>query len=136
MVEAPVAEVAGLLLAVRPGPVGPDNLWLLDGSHAGSLSGGPERFTLHAPGHTMTVEVSRNALALQGSWWYRGEYLLRLHPRGTRLVHRVLNVARRSRWAVPMANRFFVGFEDGTRKAVGDLLRRTGDRLGRPAYPE
>ncbi|WP_248964234.1 hypothetical protein [Sphaerisporangium perillae] len=36
------------LPAVRPGPIGPRNLWPLDGSYQGILSGGPERFTVRS----------------------------------------------------------------------------------------
>lgn len=35
--------------------------------------------------------------------------------------------------AVPLANRFFVGFEDAVRGDFHDLLRRLGERLGRAA---
>ncbi|GAA4218439.1 hypothetical protein FHR32_004609 [Streptosporangium album] len=136
VIEAPADRVADLLLAARPGPIGPDNLWLLNGSHQGNLSGGPERFTAHFAGHTMTVEVRKNLLALQGGWWYRGEYLIEPHPLGTRLVHRVFNVAQRGRWGVPLANRFFIGFRAGLRKNTGDLLDRVGEQLGCAAHLE
>jgi hypothetical protein len=52
---------------------------------------------------------------IQGGWWYRGEYELTTQTGGTRVTHRVFNVAKVGRWAVPMANRFFIGFERQTR---------------------
>ncbi|GAA3000971.1 hypothetical protein [Streptosporangium longisporum] len=135
VVGAPPGEVGRLLLTVRPGPVGPDNLWLLT-AHGGVVSGGPERFTLSTPAHAMTVEVTGNGgdtIAVQGGWWYRGEYTVTPHPEGTLVTHRVRNVANRWRWGVPLANRFFVGFRRDTRAGFADGLRRIGDELGCPA---
>ncbi|MEU4829888.1 hypothetical protein [Streptosporangium sp. NPDC023615] len=143
VVEAPPDRVGRLVLAVRPGPVGPDNLWLLT-AHGGVVSGGPERFTLGTPAHAMTVEVSGSGgngregvdtIAFQGGWWYRGEYTVAPHPRGTLLTHRVRNVATRWRWGVPLANRFFVGFRRDTRRGFAEALRLIGDELGCPARP-
>ncbi|MDH2429249.1 hypothetical protein [Sphaerisporangium sp. TRM90804] len=129
VIEAPVGQVAELL-AVRPGPVGPRTLWLLDGSYQGTVHGGPERFTVRSEGHTMTVEAREGFVAVQGGWWYRGEYLLQPHPRGTRLVHRVFNVARRGRWSVPLANRLFIGYGDNLRTTTRALLARAGTHFG------
>jgi hypothetical protein len=129
VIEAPVERVAALLLRVRPGPVGPGNCFLL-ADYGGTLTGGPERFTLAAPGHSMTVEVGPGRLAVQGGWWYRGEYHLTPDPRGTRLVYRVHNVAERMRWGVPLANRFFIGLRPSVRQAVAGLLGRVGAELG------
>ncbi|GAA0395196.1 hypothetical protein Acor_64910 [Acrocarpospora corrugata] len=128
VIEAPADRVSALLLAVRPGQVGPDNCWLLT-SHGGVLTGGPERFTLTTPSHSMTVEVGPSWLAAQGGWWYRGEYHIKPHPNGTELVHRVLNAAEWMRWGVPLANRFFVGFEATTRQGFASLLDRVTAEL-------
>lgn len=70
-IEAPVERVERLMLAVRPGPVGPDNAWLMSQT-GGTIEGGPERFTLRRAGHAMTVEVVGQTFAMQGGWWYRG----------------------------------------------------------------
>lgn len=86
-------------------------------------------FTAHMTAHTMTVEVDETTIALQGGWWYRGEYTLTPHPEGTLLSHRVLNVAQRMRWGVPLANRFFIGREEGQRDGFTALLGRIGDEL-------
>ncbi|SDY13262.1 hypothetical protein SAMN05421504_104612 [Amycolatopsis xylanica] len=56
------------------------------------------------------VDRERRMVALQGGWWYRGEYTVDDHPAGTLVTHRVFNVARRARWSVPLANRLFIGF--------------------------
>ena len=61
------------------------------------------------------AETGDGIFFLQGGWWYRGEYALAPDPHGTRVTHRVFNVAEASRWAVPLANRFFIGFEKQTR---------------------
>ncbi|WP_219510123.1 hypothetical protein [Nonomuraea ceibae] len=119
VVEAPVATVWAAVA---------DEL-LPDGRRTG-------RFTVQdAPGHTTTVEVRDRTLAFQGGWWYRGEWSVEPHPQGALLVHRVFNVARVARWAVPPANRMFVGFAAATRTAFLDALARTGRRLGCPTRP-
>ncbi|GAA3309592.1 hypothetical protein [Nonomuraea dietziae] len=56
-------------------------------------------------------------LAHQGGWWYRGEWSVEPHPRGALVVHRVYNVAEWMRWAVPLANQFFISYEEATREA-------------------
>jgi hypothetical protein len=135
VVETSPERVADLLLAVRPGPIGGRNAWLLSATGAtGTLSGGPRVFTAHMTAHSMTVEVDESTLGLQGGWWYRGEYTVAPHPQGTLLSHRVLNVAQRMRWGVPAANRFFIGREKGQRDGLTTLLGRIGDELGCAAY--
>ncbi|MBX6382227.1 MAG: hypothetical protein IRZ07_04505 [Microbispora sp.] len=131
VVEAPIERVAGLLLRVRPGPVGPGNCFAL-AEHGGTLTGGPDRFVLAAPGHTMTVEVGPDRLAAQGGWWYRGEYRLAPDPAGTLLVHQVRDVAERMRWAVPLANGFFRRLGPQTRDGFAVLLDRVGAELNCP----
>lgn len=75
-------------------------------------------------------QTDGHTIAYQGGWWYRGEFSLAPDPEGTRVVHRVYNVADRMRWGVPLANRFFVGFDDQVRTAFADVLARMGGRLG------
>ena len=69
------------------------------------------------------------AAAIQGGWWYRGEWSARSDGGRTVLVHRVTNVAERGAWAVPLANRFFVGFREQCRRGVAELARRIEDEL-------
>ncbi|MFI9558993.1 hypothetical protein [Nonomuraea endophytica] len=89
------------------------------------------RFTVEDfPGHTSTVEVAGRTIAFQGGWWYRGEWSVEPHPQGSLLVHRVFNVATWMRWGVPLANRFFVGFKESTRKGFAERLVQLGNRLG------
>jgi hypothetical protein len=86
----------------------------------------------------LTVEIDRERrfFAAQGGWWYRGEYVLTAHPSGTRVAHGVYNVAQWTRWAVPLANRFFVGFREQTRDGFAEGLRDLAARLGCAARPE
>ncbi|MEV4167880.1 hypothetical protein [Nonomuraea sp. NPDC049709] len=85
------------------------------------------------PEHEMKVELGEHTVAYQGGWWYRGEWSVAPDPEGTRVVHRVYNVAEWMRWGVPLANRFFIGFDERTRTAFADGLARIGTRLGCPA---
>jgi hypothetical protein len=109
VVEAPVDRVAQLVLDARP--------------HNG-YSG------------TAEVDHVNRTVAIQGGWWYRGEYTLEPHDKGTRIVHRVYNVAQRGRWAVPLANKFFIGFRDRTRTGLADQLAAYGATLECAAYLE
>src|SRR4051812_30171658 len=97
VVRAPEADVRRLLLTVQPGPIGPGNTWLLsDGPYAGAtVTGGPDRFQVRGTPGTGTVEVDREAgtFAVQGGWWYRGEYAVEPDPAGARVTYRVYNVA-------------------------------------------
>jgi hypothetical protein len=129
VVRAPEAEVRRLLLTVEPGPIGPGNAWLLsDGPYAGAtVAGGPDRFQVRGASGTGTVEVDRDAgtFAVQGGWWYRGEYTVEPDPAGARVTHRVYNVAGAlSRWMVPLANRGFIGFGDATERELRQLTSR------------
>lgn len=78
---------------------------------------------------TPRTELGEHSLAYQGDWWYRGEWSVTTDPEGTRLVHRVYNVAG-NYWAVALANRLFIGFGERTRRSFADALKRVGKRLG------
>jgi hypothetical protein len=69
-----------------------------------------------AGGGRVEVDRERRTVAVQGGWWYRGEYQVDATADGTRLTHRVRNVARRGRWAVPLANRLFLGYRAGVER--------------------
>ncbi|PZG11519.1 hypothetical protein [Nonomuraea aridisoli] len=74
--------------------------------------------------HPGWTAVGDHTIAYQGGWWYRGEWSVEPDPAGTRVVHRVYNVAQWMRWGVPLANRFFIGFADRTRAAFEEGLTR------------
>lgn len=86
------------------------------------------RIRVTGGGYPMKTEVDRERgfLAVQGGWWYRGEYRVTADPAGARVEHRVVNAATRGRWGVPLANRFFVGFRARTAAAFVRLLEELG----------
>ena len=132
LVEASLDRVTDLVLTVREGEVGQDNAWLFqDGSEQATVTGGPDRFSFEAPGHSGTIEVDRDQrmIAFQGGWWYRGVYRLEPDTAGTRIVHRVYNAATRARWGVPLANKLFIGFDDQTRASFARTLAGIGAEL-------
>jgi hypothetical protein len=68
---------------------------------------------------TMLTESSRayvdidhrdGAVGMQGHWWYRGEVSATESNSQTVVTYRVYNIARRAAWAVPLANRLFIGY--------------------------
>jgi hypothetical protein len=69
-----------------------------------------------AGGGRIEVDHDRRLVAVQGGWWYRGEYQVEPTGDGTRLTHRVRNIAPRARWAVPLANRLFIGYRAKTER--------------------
>ena len=73
------------------------------------------------PGAT-EVDRDRRFVALQGGWWYRGEYLVTPTANGSTVTHRVRNIARRGRWAVPMANRMFLGYREQTERNFAEFI--------------
>ncbi|WP_410589520.1 hypothetical protein [Amycolatopsis sp. lyj-23] len=79
-------------------------------------------------GHPMRMDVdsARGFVAVQGGWWYRGEYRVTADPAGARVEHRVVNAASWGRWGVPLANRFFVGFRGKVATGFGRLLEDLG----------
>ena len=66
---------------------------------------------------------------LQGHWWYRGEISAAPAGAATTLTYRVFSIARRAAWAVPLANRFFIGYDRTVQDAVTGLARRIEDHL-------
>jgi hypothetical protein len=70
------------------------------------------------------VEIDRpgRTVAIQGGWWYRGEYTVDDHPGGSRVTHRVHNVATRMRWGVPLANRLFLGYRSKVEAGFAEFL--------------
>lgn len=100
------------------------------------------------------TEENGTTVAYQGGWWYRGEWSAHLDGNRTLVTHRVYNVAPTMRWAVPLANRFFIGYAPKTRNGFqqaitevarqldtsGHLIlvrsRHTADAAASPAQPD
>jgi hypothetical protein len=69
------------------------------------------------------VEAEDGHVIVKGGWWYRGEYLLETHGNGTRVTLTIYNNASRARWAVPLANKLFIGFFRATKQGLDGLLQ-------------
>lgn len=67
-----------------------------------------------------------DGVAVQGGWWYRGEYhVTPTADGGSHVVHRVVNVAPAStRWLVPIAVR---SRPEAHRRGFIELLRTIGE---------
>jgi len=78
---------------------------------------------------TGTRPAGPGSAASQGDWWYRGEWTARGSGDTSVLVHRVLNVAERGAWAVPLANRLFLGFREQCQRGVDGLALRIEEEL-------
>ncbi|MEU4396717.1 hypothetical protein [Kribbella sp. NPDC023855] len=84
-------------------------------------------------GYDVQESVDGAVFSYQGGWWYRGETTVEPDPVGVRVTYRVFNVADRLTWAVPLANRFFIGaraqygqaFEAGLRQLEADAGGRS-----------
>lgn len=128
------AAAAGrMLTTVTEGPAGPDNALFLAESGL-RLSGGPRRFDAWAgESHVLYVDVDpeRWQIGMQGHWWYRGEFQVIDTKDGTRLEHRLCNVADRLRWAVPLANRLFIGHRQRLLHGAHSLAERLDAATGR-----
>lgn len=112
-IAAAADRTAEIMLAVRPGPVGPDNAVLLHGSMWSrlELSGGPREFVgRFGPSSTVLVEIDpvQRMLALQGRLGWRIE--TRLEPFGgeTRVIRRVRHLSASKRFFVPVLQFFQV----------------------------
>ncbi|MGN9837605.1 hypothetical protein ACTMTI_05735 [Nonomuraea sp. H19] len=81
------------------------------------------------PDHVRKTEIGEHTVAYQGGWWYRGEWSLAPHPEGTRVVHRVYDVAG-PYWAVALANNLFIGFRERTRRSFAEGITRIANQLG------
>lgn len=142
--EAPVADISRLLLDVQPGPVAGDNCLALrseaDQPKIGpmTLTGGPRAFVAsygyEGRPMTMTVDIDPgdHSLAVQGQWWYHGEYQVHDDQRGSRIDYRVWNIAGGlAGRAVPLMQR---GQTTTMRGALDRLLRLFADRLDCRTY--
>jgi len=74
------------------------------------------------------AEANGTTAAHQGGWWYRGEWSAHPDKNHTLVTHRVYNVAQAMRWAVPLANRFFISFTQNTgnrfQHTITDIARQ------------
>ncbi|GAA2641173.1 hypothetical protein [Paractinoplanes durhamensis] len=122
VVEAPPERVAEILLDVRPGGRSP------------VVTGGDgDEFVLTDRGSRITVTVDRQARSVsrQGEWWYRGVTSVEPDPRGSRVVHRIFNVAEKNGWAVRWVAR---GPLNAAPAAFAETVAGLGEQLGVAAW--
>jgi hypothetical protein len=67
------------------------------------------------------VDHRPGVVGFQGHWWYRGELSAGEAAGRTVITYRVFNIAGASAWAVPLANRLFVGYRRGVRETTAKL---------------
>ena len=132
VVEAAPDAVAEVLLDVRPGgrsPIATSG----EGDTGEGDTGEGDDFVVVRDGSRITVTVDRAArsVAQQGEWWFRSVTSVEPDPRGSRVVHRIFNVARGHGWAVRFVSRGPLAAAPGQFAAT---VRRLGDRLGVPAH--
>lgn len=102
-VNAPLAEVRKLI----------DSGWVLNpmlGDHARAY---------------VDIDHRPGIVGFQGHWWYRGEITATESAGRTEVTYTVFNIAGRSAWAVPLANRLFLGY----RRTVEDAATRIADAI-------
>ncbi len=124
MVAAPVAQVWAVLLASTP-------LLSPADKQAAARAAGPEPFIAACAqpgGGRVEVDPRRHRLAVQGEWWYRGEYTVEPHPRGSLVVYRVYNIAPGAGWWAAQLVQG-PGHARTMRGHLHDLLQGIGDHL-------
>ena len=124
MVAAPVAQVWSVLLASTP-------LLSPADKQAAARATGPEPFVAASAqpgGGRVEVDPHRHRIAVQGEWWYRGEYTVEPHPRGSLVVYRVYNIAPGAGWWAAQLVQG-PGHARTMRPHLQDLLRTLGDQL-------
>ncbi|MFD9307558.1 hypothetical protein ACFWCB_33600 [Streptomyces sp. NPDC060048] len=136
-VDAPVEQVAQLLLDVRTGDAGVDgNALVLAGDHAQesgalTLEGGPAQFTGRfgdSGEDYLEVTVDRGARSVRVQTWYGGTYAVEPDGQGSRVVLSVHNL-------VPGSGRIGqmvagIGVESRLERRLQAVLAAVGQRLG------
>lgn len=96
------------------------------------------RLGAHADPYTHRfLDPDRRWYVLQGHWWYRGVYSFEPHDRGTLIIYRAYNIARRGRFLVRL---ILLQYRLGgtltlvTDGGVADLMTGVGEDLGCRAY--
>ena len=107
-VAAPLADVRRLI----------DDDWMLGAMFA---SGGREY---------VDVDHRDGVVGFQGHWWYRGEISADTTGGRTVVTYRVFNIAGPTAWAVPLANRLFIGYRRQVEDAAARLARAVDAHLG------
>src|SRR4051812_36573622 len=111
VIEAPPERVAEVLLDVRPGGRSP----IATRGEVAETDPGDDFVVVHDGSRlAVSVDRARRSVALQGEWWYRGVTSVEPDPRGSRVVHRIFNVAPGHGWAVRFVSRGPLNAAPGT----------------------
>jgi hypothetical protein len=108
VVRAAPETVAEILLDVRPGGRSP---FMVDGVEASGV----------------TVDRAARSVTQEGAWWYRGVTSVEPDPEGSRVVHRIFNVAERHGWAARFVSR---GPVNAAPAEFAERIRRLSELLG------
>ncbi|GAB3849936.1 hypothetical protein ACFPIJ_56835 [Dactylosporangium cerinum] len=79
------------------------------------------------------IDHRDGVVGFQGHWWYRGEISASTSGSHTMITYRVFNMARRGAWAVPLANRLFIGYKSAVRDTATRLARAVESHLAQAA---
>ncbi|MEV0820028.1 hypothetical protein [Nonomuraea rubra] len=128
VVEAPVDQVAGLLLDVRPGGRSP----LALGDGAEEIACDESRLTIRGRHHgdilTLVADRSHHLLTIRSGWWYHAEITMSRHEADTLVTLCLYNAASRPlRWLARLAARKLLATRDEQFMAqMAELGRRLG----------
>src|SRR6266511_3922356 len=125
VVEAPVEKVTEHLFAKNP--FVPESVFQPGDPAITRLPDGEEYIKV---GHgSLHQNRARRMVGYQGGWWYRGEFSVEPHPKGSLYVYRVYNVAKKWRYMVPLVQFGMAAqVEQGAAAGIAGL----GDELGCP----
>ncbi len=141
VVESSLAEVSALLLDVRSGKLGGQELpFVIVGIAAlVEIQGGPIKFTVltgdkAAPTRLCFIEVdqAKHSISIHGAWWFWGEYTIRPHSKGSLLTYSLCNAATGVSGTIAglLHRRELMA----AKPALEQMLLRLGERLGCAAY--
>jgi hypothetical protein len=72
------------------------------------------------------IDHKPGVVGFQGGWWYRGELSV---SDDALLAYRVFNIAEQGAWAVPLANKLFVGYRRHMEERTAELARKVEAHL-------
>jgi hypothetical protein len=105
-------------------------------SFAGTVPAAPDRVfesllarvsPMSPEGGNLSADPIARLVAVQGGWWYRGEYRVSADPAGSRLELTIVNVAAPAHWAGPITGRSVLRASPAVfERLVADLGRELG----------
>ena len=141
VVESSLAEVSALLLGVHSGKVSGQELPLvMDGVAASvEIQGGPRKFTVLAGDNSaatrlcfIEVDQANHSISIYGGWWFRGEFTIKPHSKGSLLTYNLSNAATGISGAI--AGILHRRELKSAKPTIEGMLQRLGKRLGCAAY--